>query len=149
MFRRILIKDSNWDLDLRAGESGESYLADLLHADTIEVKTDRRWKETGNIFIETECFQQSTQTWEPSGISISKATHWAFVLGNMVLIVSKNELQSAVEWLGYPVENKMPPNPSKGFIVTPQALISYIRSRNEEFDNAGEQYKNQQEWSQP
>jgi hypothetical protein len=136
------MKDSNWDLDLRAGEAGESYLADLLHADTIEVKTDRRWKDTGNIFIETECFQQSTQKWEPSGISISKATHWAFVLGNMVLIVSKNELSSAVEWLGYPVENKMPPNPSKGYIVTPQALISYIRSRNEEFDNAGEQYKN-------
>ena len=65
------MKNSNWDLDLRAGEAGEMKLADLLSMDTIEVKTDRRWHETGNLYIETECFQQSTQTWEDSGISVS------------------------------------------------------------------------------
>ncbi len=45
------MKNSNWDLDLRDGELGESKLADLLRMDTVEVKTDRRWIETGNLFI--------------------------------------------------------------------------------------------------
>ena len=55
------MKDSNWDLDLRAGLSGESKVADLLSLDTVEVKTDRRWWETGNVYIETECWYQSSQ----------------------------------------------------------------------------------------
>lgn len=136
------MKDSNWDLDLRAGEAGESYLADLLHADTIEVKTDRRWKDTGNLFIETVCFQQSTQTWEPSGLSVSQATHWAFIIDDAVLIVPIGKLRQAVYDIGWHIENKMPPNPSKGFLITPANLIAYIKSSNDAFDNAGEQYKN-------
>ena len=58
------MKDSNWDLDFRAGLAGESKVADLLSLDTLEVKTDRRWHQTGNIYIETECWIQSTQSWE-------------------------------------------------------------------------------------
>ncbi len=33
-----MTKNSNWDLDLRDGELGESKLADLLRMDTVEVK---------------------------------------------------------------------------------------------------------------
>ena len=136
------MKDSNWDLDLRAGEAGESYLADLLHADTIEVKTDRRWKDTGNLFIEESCFQQSTRSWEPSGLSISKATHWAFVLEGSVLIVDRNHLINVVMDYGRPIENKQMPNPSRGHLITPAQLINYVRDMNDRFDMAGEAYKN-------
>ena len=94
------MKDSNWDLDLRAGLEGESRVADLLSLDTVEVKTDRRWLDTGNLYIETECFQQSTQTWEPSGIRTTKATHWAFVLEDSVLIVPLFRLSEAVYDVG-------------------------------------------------
>lgn len=142
MFRRILIKDSNWDLDLRAGEAGESYVADLLHADTIEVKTDRRWKDTGNLYVETYCFQQSSQTWEKSGVLVSKATHWAFVIDDAILIVPTRKLKQAVLDIGWHTETKMPPNPTKGYLISPSNLIAYIKSLNDDFDNAGEHYKN-------
>lgn len=144
-----MLKNSNWDLDLRAGEAGESKLADLLHMDTIEVKTDRRWKETGNLFIEESCFQQSTQSWEPSGLAISKATHWGFILDGSVVIVTRDHLINVVADYGKPIENKQMPNPSKGHLITPAQLINYTRVKNEEFDRAGEAYKNYMEQEYP
>jgi hypothetical protein len=144
-----MLKNSNWDLDLRAGEAGESKLADLLHMDTIEVKTDRKWKETGNLFIEESCFQQSTQSWEPSGIAISKATHWGFILDGSVVIVTRDHLINVVADYGKPIENKQMPNPSKGHLITPAQLINYTRVKNEEFDRAGEVYKNYMEQEYP
>ena len=107
------MKNSNWDLDLRAGEVGEMKLADLISMDTIEVKTDRRWHETGNLYIETECFQQSTRTWEDSGISVSRATHWAFILEDGVIILptfrlkdTSDEPDELVKQDDYPSEDK-------------------------------------------
>jgi hypothetical protein len=121
------VKDSNWDLDLRAGETGESRVADLLSLDTVEVKTDRRWYETGNIYIETECFYQESQSWEPSGIRVSKATHWAFVLEDSVLIVPLHRLKEAVWEIGKPITCDIPPNPSRGYLVTPAQILGHIK----------------------
>lgn len=122
------MKDSNWDLDLRAGEAGESKVADLLSLDTVEVKTDRRWWETGNVYIETECWYQSSQSWEPSGIRVTKATHWAFVLEDTVLIVPTARLRETVWQVGRPITCNIPPNPSRGYLITPIALLGFIRA---------------------
>ena len=121
------MKDSNWDLDLRAGLTGESKVADLLSLDTVEVKTDRRWYETGNVYIETECWYVNEGAWKPSGIRVSKATHWAFVLEDSVLIVELWRLREAVWETGRPITCDIPPNPSRGYLVKPSALLEYIR----------------------
>lgn len=121
------MKNSNWDLDLRAGETGESRVADLLSLDTVEVKTDRRWYETGNIYIETECFYQASQSWEPSGIRVSKATHWAFLLEDSVLIVPLHRLKEAVWEIGRPTTCDIPPNPSRGYLITPAQILGHIK----------------------
>ena len=123
------MKDSNWDLDLRAGEAGESKVADLLSLDTVEVKTDRRWWETGNVYIETECWYQSSQSWEPSGIRASKATHWAFVLQTGVLIVPLQDLMDIVYSQGKPIECNIPPNPSRGYLIKPTLVLESLRSK--------------------
>ena len=48
---------SNWDIDLRYGKIGEQYVENLLtNVETVEVKRDKRWIETGNIYIETQCW---------------------------------------------------------------------------------------------
>jgi hypothetical protein len=142
-------KNSDWDLDLRDGEMGESKLADLLHMDTVEVKTDRRWIETGNLFIEESCFYQGSGQWQPSGLAVSKATHWAFILENNVIIVPIDHLIDVVRDYGKPIENKQPPNQSKGHLITPAQLINYKRVKNEELDRAGEAYKNYMEQEYP
>jgi hypothetical protein len=121
------MKDSNWDLDLRDGMLGESKIADLLRLDTVEVKTDRRWKDTGNLYIETECFYQASQSWEPSGIRVTKATHWAFVLEDSVLIIPTHRLKEVVWESNRPITCNIPPNPSRGYLVTPGALLEHVR----------------------
>ena len=143
------MKNSNWDLDLRDGKLGESKLDDLLRMDTVEVKTDRRWIETGNLFIEESCFYQGSGSWEPSGLAVSKATHWAFVIEGNVIIVPRDHLINVVRDYGKPIENKQAPNQSKGHLITPAQLINYVRVKNEEFDRAGEAYKNYMEQEYP
>jgi hypothetical protein len=126
-----MVKDSNWDLDLRAGLTGESKVADLLSLDTVEVKTDKRWHETGNIYIETECFYQASQSWEPSGLRVSKATHWAFVLEDSVLIVPTHRLKEVVWESTRPITCNIPPNPSRGYLITPAVLLEHIKTARE------------------
>ena len=122
------MKNSNWDLDLRDGELGESKVADLLSLDTVEVKTDRRWKDTGNLYIETECWYVGDDTWKPSGVRVSKATHWAFVLEDSVLIIPLHRLKEAVWEVGRPITCNIPPNPSRGYLVTPAVLLEHVRT---------------------
>lgn len=116
-------KNSDWDIDLRDGEVGESLVADLLHIDTVEVKTDRRWQETGNIYIETLCFQQNTQKWQESGIMVSKATHWAFVLEDTVLIAPRSKVIYAMRKYGKSTGTHIQPNPSIGYLIKPEQLL--------------------------
>ena len=122
------MKDSNWDLDYRAGLLGESKIADILHLDTVEVKTDRRWIETGNIYIETECFYQSDNEWKPSGIRVSQATPWGFVLEDTILIVPMYRLKEIIWEHGKPITCNIPPNPSRGYLIKPGSLIECVRS---------------------
>ena len=143
------MKNSDWDIDLRDGQLGESKIAKLLHIETIEVKTDRRWMETGNLFIEESCFYQGSDSWAPSGIAVSKASHWAFVLDNNVIIVPIDHLIDTGKQFGRPIENKQPPNQSKGHLITPAQLINYKRVMNEKFDQAGEVFKHYMEQEYP
>ena len=81
-------KLSDFDLDLSVGHEGESLVNQLLtNGKTIEVKTDLKWKNTGNLYIETVCWSHNNSEWYPSGISTTKAEYWAFVLEGTVLIV--------------------------------------------------------------
>jgi len=118
---------SDWDIDLRDGEAGESKLADLLAIDTVEVKTDRRWKETGNIYIETSCYYVASQQWKESGIMVSKATHWAYMLEDVAFIMPTEVIKkAALEW-GRPINCNIEPNPSKGYLITPNEILEWHR----------------------
>lgn len=125
------MKDSNWDVDYRDGLIGESKIIELLSLDTVEVKTDRRWNETNNVYIETECFYQEPQEWQPSGIRVSKATHWAFVLEDSVFIVPLHRLKEAVWEIGRPMTCNTPPNPSRGYLITPAQILEHVRQARE------------------
>lgn len=140
------MKYSDWDLDLRDGEQGESRVADLLSLDTVEVKTDRRWKDTGNLYIETECYYKNSQAWEPSGVSVSKATHWAFVLEDSVLIVPLFRLKEAIYELSRNITCNIPPNPSRGYLITPAVLLEHIKTARQKEIQAIEAQEN---WSDP
>jgi hypothetical protein len=119
------MKNSDFDLDLKFGVEGENTVANLLSIDTVEVKRDARWKETGNLYIETECWYNSSQSWEPSGLSVSKATHYAFVLEGMVVIIPTSSLVDITYTKGRNIECNIPPNPSKGYLIKLSDIVEY------------------------
>lgn len=121
------MKNSSWDLDYRDGLEGESLIADLLHIDTVEVKKDRRWIETGNIYVETECYYQNENAWKPSGLYASEATHWAYVLEESAIIIPLDRLKRVLEVHGRAITCNIPPNPSRGYLVNVGTLIEAVR----------------------
>ena len=122
---------SDFDLDLRYGQAGEVYVNSLLTApvETVECKRDKRWIETGNLYVEMQCWSEFNQHWYDSGLTISRASHWSFILENMVLTVPLQTLIKAVNEYGAPIECDIEPNPSRGYLVTINALIMAMKGR--------------------
>jgi len=123
-------KQSDFDLDFRKGREGELYVEGIvgqIGTSTIEVKRDLKWLQTGNVYIETECFYQTSGQWEPSGLSVTKADFWALVLERAVLIVPTYDLRRVVEAEGTPIETTIEPNPSRGYLIRPEYLFRMYR----------------------
>lgn len=119
------MRNSSFDLDFSYGKIGESLVDELLTGGkTVEVKRDRRWHQTNNVYIEVECWYNNSDSWEPSGLSVSQASYWAFVLESSVFIVLTEVLRSAVVKHGREITCEIPPNKSKGYLITIENLLS-------------------------
>src|ERR1044071_6850910 len=66
--------DSRFDINLAEGKVAESELHKLIENGTIELKRDFKASETGNV-----CVEYMSRS-KPSGISVSLADWWAFML---------------------------------------------------------------------
>ena len=118
---------SDFDLDLETGKEGEEFVRSLRTGRlTVEVKRDLRWKDTGNLYIESQ-YWSKTGVWVESGISITKAAYWAFVLQGSVLIVPTDVLKNVVSLWGKPIDCIIPPNPSRGYLVQPEDLLEMMK----------------------
>jgi hypothetical protein len=115
----VCSSDLDWDLDLSFGKAGEVQVNELLTAsiETVEVKRDRRWKETKNLYIEMACFSEKINSWYLSGLSTTKASHWAFVLEDIVLIVPTLKLKDVVEAKGRKIEMIRPEYSTRGYLI--------------------------------
>jgi hypothetical protein len=122
---------SDWDLDLRFGQEGEVVVNSLLTApiETVEVKRDRRWIETGNLYIETECWSDVLSCWYASGITTSKASHWSFVLEDTVLIIPTDSVRKAIAVFGMKREMNRPEYSTRGFTITVADLLKITSRR--------------------
>ena len=121
-------KLSDFDLDLSVGHEGEALVNELLTGGkTIEVKTDLKWKNTGNLYIETVCWSHNNEEWYPSGLSATKAEYWAFVLEGATFIVPIAALRHAVTLWGHPITCNIEPNPSKGYLIKPELILQAIK----------------------
>lgn len=123
-------KLSDFDLDLSRGIDGEKLAHEL--ATTIEVKRDRRWQETGNVYIKYECFYQRSGQYELSGIAVTKSEYYGLVLEKddempLVLYIKTDILKQAVKKYGRKIECYIEPNNSKGLLIKVEDLIKYAR----------------------
>lgn len=123
-----MAKQSGWDVDFAFGREGESLVEELLtDGKKVEVKRDRKWHITGNLYIEVECWYNRTQSWEASGIMVTQAEYWAFVLERGVLLVPTSHVKYAIKEFGREITCEIPPNRSKGYLITVEDLLTAMR----------------------
>jgi len=80
--------NSDFKYDLKLGQVGEKYLADILQNKKIEVKTDFKSLKTGNVFVEYE------SRGKPSGISTTQSEWYAFIVSNDIIkLITVSELK--------------------------------------------------------
>jgi len=75
--------NNDFKYDLKLGQVGEKYLAEVLQNKKIEVKTDFQATKTGNLFIEYE------SRGKLSGLATTQAEWYAFILSNEFMILIK------------------------------------------------------------
>jgi hypothetical protein len=123
-----MAKNSSFDLDFGYGRKGEQLVEELLtNGKKVEVKRDRKWWVTNNIYVEVECWYLSSQSWEKSGIMVTGADYWAFVLEQGVLMVPTSHVLYAVTEFGREITCDIPPNKSKGYLITVDDLLMAMR----------------------
>ena len=122
------ITKSSFDLDFSFGREGEKLVEELLTGGkTVEVKRDRKWHQTGNVYIEVECWYVASQSWQPSGLSVTQADYWAFVLEEGIIMVPTDYVRYVVKNWGHEITCEIPPNRSKGYLVTVENLLSAMK----------------------
>ena len=74
--------------DLAIGQAEEIWLSEVLAGSTMEIKRDFVACRTGKLYVEYFCWGK------PSGIAITRADFWAFILdGKRVIIVPTEHLK--------------------------------------------------------
>jgi len=123
-----MAKNSSFDLDFGYGRKGEQLVEELLtQGKTVEVKRDRKWWVTNNLYVEVECWYMKSKSWEKSGVMVTEAAYWAFVLEQGVLMVPTSHVLYAIKEFGRAITCEIPPNKSKGYLITVDDLLMAMR----------------------
>jgi hypothetical protein len=69
---------AGFDVDLRHGQAREEALVHVFLQSRVEVKSDKRARKTGNVFVEFHDHQKNAGQGGPSGINVTTAHYWAF-----------------------------------------------------------------------
>lgn len=126
--------EPRWDIDYAAGRQAEMWVSDLrsaLEQGTVEVKRDRRWIDTGNIYVEYKCKRRGE--YRDSGIATTEADLWLFVLieGVFAIVISTESLKALAREVGRDPrrlkEETDGSHPTKGVIISLQQMICAIR----------------------
>jgi hypothetical protein len=120
---------SHFDLDYKRGAQGELLMLNVAEMlaegkGTIEVKTDYRFLEPKKqrFYVERECRGRDGR-WRPSGLAVSRATFWAFVLGEYpaIFFVATDWLRRATDLAAADERNHKEcdygENPTRGVLV--------------------------------
>lgn len=125
----------DFDIDYALGRQGEDFITDIidqLRSSSIEVKTDARYGDTGNVYIEYECKRRGQYV--PSGIATTKAVLWAFVLPGDCVYVAPTANISEVAlryWRQNPdsrKECKVGSHPTRGVAIPLRRLIDDLKA---------------------
>lgn len=120
----------DFDFDYKDGHQAELFVADVLDSledgSRIEVKRDRRAVETGNVYLEYECWKSGQ--WVRTGFLATTAEIYTIAVAPMVVVSAPTSAvrKIAVKYYADPRNRKEQPvggNPTKGVIVPVRSYV--------------------------
>ena len=131
--RRAIGYEPDFDIDMKVGAQAELFVANMMESlgvrGSVEVKYDAQYLNTGNVYLEYQCLRKGN--WKPSGIAITKADFWAFVLGMdtfCFFVATKTLKEAGRERWKYPkarVGLDRGSHPTRGVILPVDWLTNY------------------------
>lgn len=127
--------EPRFDLDLKYGKQGELQIGDFLEwiaSGNGRVEVKRKRILDLNFYVETACNKGRRGSYSPSGISVTTAEAWAYVIGDsgISLIVPTDLLRSMLEHpTTYDKHEDHGSCPTKGKLVNLGALLYEFRKR--------------------
>ena len=116
----------NFDLCLEFGEKYENEFQAIVESKQIEVKTDARCEETGNVYVE---FQSRGKD---SGIRVTTAKYWVFCLhtdkfkDQTYVFIPTRRLKKLLATNDYTIRPGGDNYTSKGFLVPKEDLLKLV-----------------------
>ena len=119
--------EPRFDIDFKYGRQGELLVAEYLDwiaAGNGRVEVKRKRYLDMNFYVEQECDKGRTGTYTPSGINVTDADMWVYVIGNtgIALCIPTPVLREAIKH-GYPKEAQEGSCPTKGTLVHMGAIL--------------------------
>ena len=119
--------NSDFQYDLKFGNKAETEFAEIVKDSTVEIKSDRKTIETGNIYIEYK------SRGKQSGLATTKAKTWVYKIQEGCMIVIDTELLKKT--LRYLIKSRLAVdkvrggdnNTSLGILVNIERLIENLR----------------------
>ncbi len=129
--------EPRWDRDLAYGRQGELLIGGYLEwiargNGRVEVKRKRRLDAF--FYVETACDKGRTGVYEPSGIKVTEADVWAFVIADtgLTLLVPIDLLRASCSHTSaQQVEERDGSCPTKGYLVSFAAMLATANSKEE------------------
>ena len=130
--------EPRFDIDAEVGHQGEIVVADLIEAlksgASVQIKTDERFSQTGNLYIEYQCIKGGR--WVADGIATTECDLWCQVLGAEkgnagILVFEVEQLRRACRMLrndGYKKQCGRGSHPTRGVCASVQMVASYYRA---------------------
>jgi len=135
--------EPRFDLDLKYGVEGEQHIAQLLNwvvNGNHQVEVKRKRLLDLYFYVETHCDKGRRGEYQPSGISVTTASQWFFVLGDSGVTVSfpTDLLRSMIsddEAHAKPCEAKDGDCPTRGKLINLAVLLYRYQKRQQTTKN--------------
>lgn len=124
----------DFDLDAAVGRQGVLFVTDIIRGlsdGSVEVKRDERARQTGRIYVESDCAGLDGR-WYASGIRSSRAETWAYVVPladarELLLAVPRLKLLEACQlpWVRT-AEQSRGSNPTRGIVLSLPWLVQWL-----------------------
>jgi hypothetical protein len=132
--------EPRFDLDYEYGRDGELMFGDVVRAigrGELSVEVKRKRKPDGLFYVEFEQNPYDRGSWKPSGVRVSTADYWAFVVAStgVVLLVPRSRLVAAYRHhVGRVAEVTRGDNPTLGRLLSLADIVSAACDADQEPD---------------